>query len=246
MLKTLLTILTGRDPLPSGASSETPQSHSPQPRPRELREFVHLGYQFRIALSESNATIEKLVFKPRLEETQLGTKLVPGDEWDWKYISTFPATTFEDAFRLFVDSISNDSPVQKTVSEPIKEPVVSRQSHNQKTTPVEKTQKNSDPDVPVKPQEVWTGTILSWGTKKFQNSTTKQFYDSFFVEIRLKNGTKRDLKGVLLEKALEDCGAQEGDLVKVKLLGREYVTTVDPITKNPLRALMGIWEMQRV
>ena len=111
MLKSFLSILTGR--IQPGVENPPASSHRPPVKAQkpEVREFVHLGYQFRILLSESNATIEKLVFKGKLEETHLGTKLVPSDDWNWQYISQFTAASFEDAFRQCVFAL-NKPPIR--------------------------------------------------------------------------------------------------------------------------------------
>lgn len=251
MLKSFLSILTGR--IQPGVENPPASSHRPPVKAQkpEVREFVHLGYQFRILLSESNATIEKLVFKGKLEETHLGTKLVPSDDWNWQYISQFTAASFEDAFRQFVDSIVTETAslpadtVPKAAGGKAKQDL-SNTPPVMKVVSDKKDRKQESNESPSQKQDSWTGSILEWGVKRFQNSSTRQFYDSFFVEIRLNNGYKKVLKGVLLEKALEDSGANKGDLVKVKLLGHEYVNVTDPNTNATTRALMGIWEMQRV
>ncbi|WP_298150698.1 hypothetical protein [Flavobacterium sp.] len=246
MLNFFLSILTGRPEEPVKPvrpdSQNTPQST--EQKVVTEREIVHLGFQFKLEVAVGVATLFRLQYHSMLHDTKFGTKLIPATTWFWKEVDQFKADSIESAFQQFLKKYSQKQP---GINKP------KAHANQQDSFPIPKQENKaqvlskrleSPPEKRSRVENSWTGEYLRSGTGRFTKSNpVKGEYESFFVEIKLGSGIKKTLKGVMLQKAVEEASCKPGDFIRVDLLEKEVVEIVNEKTLKTEQALMGIWHI---
>ena len=122
------------------------------------------------------------------------------------------------------------------------EPETKKNMYRQtKTAKPANTVKETKPASVKKASSCYIGSLGTTGVAPYQNN--QENHCSFFVELVSKNGHKRTLWGVDLERAIKQSGAAQGDLIGLKNIGQENVTAEKPNGKK-IQARRNTWEIE--